>query len=222
MKIFLWILCVVFAVLPALGMAAVLQNCVLVMHAPVVYGGVLCALAVIAAAVVYRGKNDAGVPGILFLFFGMASAFCLALEGGAVFYVYALVLCVCSWMVFARTDEPRLLRVCVCVPAGLMIPLILLYMYLGGQMLDRGEMAFSLDSPDGAYSAQVYQRQIDFIDSQTQVIVQDTRVTDCVIGHFQPKPVYLWNERGMLAETLDVQWTDDGTLLINGEAYVIE
>lgn len=143
---------------------------------------------------------------------------CLVASAGLRPLAFMLVNLICAGM-FTFRQKPcvRILVIAVYVPIVLFASWWGLIYYVFSEWKYEN-LLFQAASPSGEYTAQVMSVQTFDVEKEVQV-VKNTHYM-MLFGEFRHKPQYL--QCIPKHETIQVQWLDEHTLIVNGKTYTIE
>lgn len=184
----------------------------------------VCFLLLAAASVLLAGKiynSDNTRLAVPALFFAVINGFVLLLTcdwwGGG---LAAVTVMVCGWVVFSRAPGgiAKILCLVLCVLLTLAL-LLLMPLWLFAAAMGKTTVVQQLDSPGGAYTAQLLDVDAGATGGDTLVKIRDNEKTVNIgIGSFRKEYTLYQGEWGEFQD-MELLWEDGDTLLINGRAY---
>jgi len=187
------------------------------------------ALSAAAAALSFTHKELHGnilfcVLSILLAPLSLLHAVCYVLAFRQLYIVIHVCLtiaaCVCLVVRHVRLTVPK--TIVLSVSGTLLIPIELICLVaLTFGNFGHNTVIQTLDSPNGTYRAQVIDNDQGALGGATLVEVQDTRKFDALLFTVEKESVRVYTDSWRAYETMQIQWQDDDTLLINGMDYPI-
>ena len=96
------------------------------------------------------------------------------------------------------------------------------YMTTGNKRIGEGTVVRSLDSPQGGYTAQVVSDDQGAMGGNTRVqTVRPARTVNLLFLTLEDAPQEIWTGEYSVSASLPLEWQDENTLLIDGEAYSV-
>lgn len=123
-----------------------------------------------------------------------------------------------------ETDFCGLRRICVilAVLVGVAALVLLPMAWFGHLLIGEGTVVRSLDSPQGGYTAQVVSDDQGAMGGNTRVqTVRPARTVNLLFLTLEDAPQEIWTGEYSVSASLPLEWQDENTLLIAGEAYSV-
>lgn len=148
------------------------------------------------------------------------------------FFIYALrqpltavsmlVVCGSALVIFIKYAKPGALKICSGIFAALLALLLVAALSLKSVFGDFGlnTVARELISPERTYIAYVIDSDQGALGGDTFVEVQDMKKRwNVLIGQFQESPRRIYSGEWKEYQTMEIEWKDENTLLIDGQEY---
>lgn len=146
------------------------------------------------------------------------------LEGGAASVIASMIICVCCCYLTIKHGKPLALKItCFVLTALMVLPIG----FLGFTALvfgDFGENSVvqKVESPNGAYYAEVINSDQGALGGDTLVDVYENKKIDALIFTISKKSQRVYSGEWGEFEDMEIHWKNDNCLVINSVEYIIE
>ena len=164
---------------------------------------------------------------ILFVIFAplsLANATFYIFRNSSIWVIASMFICIigCHYLAI-RYGKTRVVKIVGLVISALMIPLIGFIAFVAlvfGSVKAYDTVIQTVESPDGAYYAEVVDSDQGAMGGDTIVYVYENREVDMFIFRILKKPRRVYD--GEWKENMKIYWTDDNRLVINSTEYILE
>lgn len=221
-----------YAFLPLCVPLGILTSYEITLRGPLVCAGVLFAFSLLLTVACFYWRDVvlgkvSDVLAALMLPLGILTWFILFIEsdGSAVVLLFAILSLACLAFLLTRPRNLPVLKVLsgslavlLALPVAFLVALELL---LSGFVENTVEQ--EIKSPNGMYVAQMVVSDQGALGGDTIVEVRrDDRTIDLLVIRLTKTPIDVYHGNWTAHKTMQIEWQDETTLLINGEAYHID
>lgn len=221
------VLLVVFMILPVYELIGFLTELEFSLYSEklIVILQAILAIGAVVALFIFKPKLELWEKACLLLTFPLsivnAFTFVNGVWGGSI--IFALISCGCIFAIYLKFLPDSVLKAIsaiVSVLLTIVICIVFVWNLISGALTDRIPDD-KYESLNGTFVAEVYIEE-SLISSKTVVVIKRTEPEfGAFFGSFHSPEMTIFEGEEHAAETIMINWLDDETVIINGEAYRI-